>query len=320
MNKRKILITGSCGFVMGNFIRKAIYEKLPYSFVSIDRVNSNTINSMYWNKNHTFHVADIRDQHVIDVIFQFEKPDIVIHGAAETSTDTSLTDPNSFITSNVLGTQVLVNAAIKHGVEKFIYVSTDQIYGQLNSENDASWTEEAPINPRNMYAVSKASGELVVKAANQAHGLIYNITRSANNYGPRQMPDKFLPKAIKQILQGNPISIYGNGLQVRDWIHVFDNCSGIMTVLSDGKPNETYNISANQEFTNIELIQKVCNAMESGHSLISFVDDPRKSCHDFRYSIDSSKLRKLGWVPTMKFKEGLNSCIFWYQNNQWWFK
>jgi dTDP-glucose 4,6-dehydratase len=321
MNKPKILITGSCGFILGNFIRKAIYEKYPYQFVSIDKVNSNAINSMYWNKNHIFHVADIRDQHIVDVIFHFEKPDIVIHGAAETHVDNSLSDPNSFVSSNVLGTQVIVNACIKHKISKLIYISTDEVYGQLTSEYDPPWTEDCHINPRNPYAATKAAGELIVKAAHESHGLVYNITRSSNNYGPRQTADKLLPKAIKNIMQDKPIPIYGKGLQVRDWLHVFDNCAGILTVLQNGKPNETYNISANQELTNIELIQKVCNVMGKGHELISFIEDPRKNGHDFRYSISSNKLRALGWKPAIKLSDGLsNLCIPWYLNNQWWFK
>jgi dTDP-glucose 4,6-dehydratase len=320
VDKLKVLITGSCGFIFGNFIRKAIYEKQPYSFVSIDRINNNTINSMYWNKNHTFHIADIRDQHVIDIIFQFEKPDIVIHGAGETHVDNSLSDPNSFVTSNVLGTQVLINASIKYGVKKFIYISSDEVYGQLTSEDEPSWTEESPLNPRNPYSATKTSGELLVKAANQCHGLIYNITRTVNNYGPRQLSDKFIPKVIKLITQKKPIPIYGNGLQVRDWIHVFDNCNGIMTVLNNGKPNEIYNISANQEYTNLEVVQKICNTMKTGHDLISFVENPRKTGEDFRYSANSDKLQKLGWKPTIKFKDGIEQCTFWFNNNLWWFK
>jgi dTDP-glucose 4,6-dehydratase len=318
MNKKKVLITGSCGFVFGNFIRKAIYEKHPYSFVSIDRVNANAINSMYWNKNHTFHVADVRDQHIIDIIFQFEKPDIVIHGAAEDESANS-----SYLTSNILGTQVITNACVKYNVEKLIYISTDEVYGQLTSEQDPSWTEESPINPRNSYAVTKAASELIVKAANQSHGLMYNIIRSSNNYGPRQTTDKLIPKAIKNILQGTQIPVYGKGLHMRDWTHVFDNCAGILTVLNDGLPNEIYNISSNQEFTNIEVIQKVCNAMEKGYNLISYTDDPRKNVNntDFRYSINSNKLKSLGWKPNIKLSDGLNnSCIPWYLNNQWWFK
>lgn len=325
MAKKKVLITGSCGFIFSNFVRKIIYlsgkepDKYPYTIVSVDRIAKNTINSLYVNKSHTFYVADIRDQHIIDTIFQFEKPDIVIHGAAESFVDTSLTDPNAFVTSNVLGTQVIVNACVKYGVEKLIYVSTDEVYGQLTSETEAGWTEDAPLNPRNPYSATKAAGELLVKAAHQSYGLIYNITRSSNNYGPRQTPEKLLPKAIKCILDGQKIPIYGQGLQIRDWTHVFDNCSAFMTVLNHGKDNEIYNISANQEVTNIEIIQKICNTMNDGHQLISFIEDPRKG-HDFRYSIDSSKIRELGWKPSYRLKEGIADTVEWYLNNKWFLK
>lgn len=312
---KKVLITGTCGFIFSNFVRRAIYEKQPYSFVSIDRVGGNA-NLLYQNKNHTFHLADLRDNHIIDKIFQFERPDIVIHGAAESFVDTSLTDPNSFVTSNVLGTQVVINACVKHNVERLIYVSTDEVYGQLLSESEQAWDEEAPLDPRNPYSASKAAGELMVKAAHHSHGLIYNITRSSNNYGPRQTPEKLIPKAIKCILHGQKIPVYGQGLQIRDWTHVYDNCAAIMTVLNHGKPNQVYNISANQEFPNIEVIQKICNAMGKGHDLISFIEDPRKG-HDFRYSVDSSKIKELGWKPTYKFKEGIVETVEWYKINQW---
>jgi dTDP-glucose 4,6-dehydratase len=315
---KKVLITGTSGFIFSNFIRRAIYEKHPYSFVSIDRIGDKA-NITYEHKSHTFYIADIRDQHIIDKIFQFEKPDIVIHGAAETFVDYSLTDPNSFITSNVLGTQVIINACVKHGVEKLIYISTDEVYGELTSESDVAWTEDSPINPRNPYSAAKASGELLVKAAFTSHGLIYNITRSSNNYGPRQTPEKLIPKAIKCILHEQKIPIYGQGLQIRDWTHVFDNCAAILTVLNQGKPNEVYNISANQEFPNIEVIQKICNAMGKGHELISFIEDPRKG-HDFRYSIDSSKIRELGWKPSVKFKDGIIETVEWYKINNWMLK
>ncbi|CAB4196514.1 RfbB dTDP-D-glucose 4,6-dehydratase [uncultured Caudovirales phage] len=317
MNK-KLLITGTAGFILGNFIRKMVYEKQPYQLVSVDMVKNNT-NSMYWNKNHTFYIADIRDQHIMDKIFQFEKPDIVIHGAAETFVDTSLTDPNSFVTSNVLGTQVIINCCVKYKVERLIHISTDEVYGQLTSEHDAPWTEDAILNPRNPYSATKAAAELLVKAAHDSYGLIYNITRSSNNYGPRQTSEKLIPKAIKCILDGEKIPIYGKGLQIRDWTHVHDNCAGIMAVLNNGVSNETYNIAANQEFTNIEVIQKICNAMNSGHELISYIPDPRMS-HDFRYSIDSSKIKKLGWSPKIKFKEGVCDTVNWYLNNKYFIK
>lgn len=318
MTNKKVLITGSCGFIFGNFLRKAVYEKQPYQLVSVDRVGSKAVNSMYWNKNHIFHIADIKDQHVMDTIFQFEQPDIVIHGAAETSIDNS-TDPNSFVSSNVLGTQVIINCCIKHKVEKLIYVSTDEVYGQLTGETDPSWKETAEINPRNSYAATKAAGELLVKAAHQTHGLIYNITRSSNNYGPRQTPEKLIPKIIKCISQGDKIPIYGQGLEIRDWTHVYDNCAGLMTVLSKGAANETYNIGANQELTNIEVVQKICNIMGKGHELMSFIPDPRLS-HDFRYSSDSSKIRELGWKPNFKFKDGIVNTVEWYMSNQWFLK
>jgi dTDP-glucose 4,6-dehydratase len=316
---KKVLITGTCGFIFSNFIRRAIYEKQPYSFVSIDRVNGNA-NALYSHKNHVFHLADLCDQHIIDKIFQFERPDIVIHGAAESFVDYSLENPNAFINSNVLGTQVVINACVKHKVEKLIYISTDEVYGQLTSESDAPWKEDAPLNPRNPYSASKAAGELLVKAAFESHGLIYNITRSSNNYGPRQTAEKLIPKAIKCILHEQKIPIYGQGLQIRDWTHVFDNCAAVMTVLNNGQPNQTYNISANQELPNIEVIQKICNAMGKGHDLITHIADPRGKGHDFRYSIDSSKIKELGWKPSYKFKEGIVDTVEWYKINQWMLK
>lgn len=322
---KKVLITGTGGFIFSNFVRKAIYDQVKsddrsYKFISVDKVTKTSVlNNIYQNKNHTFYIGDISDPHFINVLFEYERPDVVIHGAAESFVDDSLKDPNKFIQANVLGTQVLVNAAVKWGVEKFIYISTDEVYGQLEKDTDASWTEESPLNPRNPYSASKAAGELVVKAASYSYGLNYNITRSSNNYGPRQTSEKLIPKAIKCILNNEKIPIYGQGLQIRDWTYVADNCNGIMTVLEKGKPNEIYNISANQEFTNIEVIQSICNVMESGHSLISFIKDPRQG-HDFRYSVDCTKLKTLGWKPSYKFKEGLADTIEWYQKNQWFLK
>jgi dTDP-glucose 4,6-dehydratase len=265
---------------------------------------------MYWNKNHIFYVADIRDQHVMDTIFQIEKPDIVLHGAAETFVDYSLSDPNSFVTSNVLGTQIIVNSCVKYKVDKLIYVSTDEVYGQLTSESDSSWTEACSLNPRNPYAATKAAGELLVKAAHESFGLKYNITRSSNNYGPRQTTEKLIPKTIKCILQGKKIPVYGKGLQVRDWTHVYDNCSAIFNIINNGIDNETYNIAANQEFSNIEVIHKICKVIDKGYDLIEHIDDPRGNGHDFRYSVNPTKIKN----------EGIDQCVNWYLMNQWMFK
>ena len=320
---KKVLITGTAGFIGSNLVRKAVYDQKnapTYSFVSIDRVSSNTLNSLYWGKNHTFHIADITDAHVMDVIFQFEKPDIVIHLAANTFVDTSLKDPNSFVNSNVLGTQIIINCCVKYGIEKLVYFSSDEIYGQLINENDPPWTEEAPLNPRNPYAATKAAGELLIKAAHQTHGLTYNITRSSNCYGPRQLPEKLIPKAIKHIMEGKKIPIYGQGQQMRDWTFVADNCTAVMTLLDKATPNQTYNIAAGQEFSNIEVIHQVCNAMGKGHDLIEFIVDPRGGGHDFRYAVDTSKIRALGWKPSYKFKDGIAETVNWYLQNQWFVK
>lgn len=320
---KKVLISGSCGFIFGNFVRKIVYDQKQredkYIISSVDRVTGNALNSMYWNKNHTFYPADVRDQHVMDVIFQREQPDIVIHGAAESFVDTSLKDPNAFVSSNILGTQVVINCCVKHNVQKLIYISTDEVYGQLLSEHDQPWSEDAPLNPRNPYSASKAAGELLVQAAGTTYGLIYNITRSSNNYGPRQWPEKLIPKAIKHILEGKKIPIYGQGKQIRDWIYVADNCTAITTILDKGLPNEIYNISAHQEFTNIETIQSVCNAMGYGHNLIDHIPDPRPG-HDFRYAVDTTKMEALGWKPSYKFKDGIVETVQWYKDNQWFLK
>ncbi len=317
MNKKKILVTGALGFIFSNFIRKAVFDKQNYSYVTLDKaVLPGALNNTYFNKSlSSNYIADITDEHIINRIFELEKPDIVIHGAAETFVDYSLSDPNKFIKSNVLGTQVLLNASMKYNVQKFIYISTDEVYGHLPNDTDPPWAETSELNPRNPYSASKAAGELLVKAAHQSHGLIYNITRSSNNYGPRQTAEKLIPKVIKCIQDGEKIPVYGQGAQIRDWTHVSDNCAGILAVLNKGAPNETYNIAANQEFTNIEVVNMICNAMEKGHDLISFVKD--RPGHDFRYSIDSSKLKSLGWKTQYKFKDGLAETVDWYTSNHW---
>jgi dTDP-glucose 4,6-dehydratase len=320
MNKLKVLCTGSGGFIASNFVRNAIYEKKPYEFVSIDKVTkSSVLNNIYTNKNHQFYIGDIADEHFVNVIFEYERPDIVLHMAAETFVDDSLRDPNKFIHSNVLGTQVLVNASIKWGVKNFIYISTDEVYGQLSDENAEAWKEDAAYNPRNPYSASKAAGEFVVRAANSSFGLNYSITRSCNNYGPRQTAEKFIPKVVKCILEGQKIPVYGQGLQIRDWLHVFDNCAAIIKVLESGKNGEIYNISSNQEFTNIEVVQIICNIIGTGHNLISHIQDPRTG-HDFRYAVDASKMRSLGWEPQWKFKDGIKQTVEWYLNNKFFIK
>lgn len=322
---RKILVSGGGGFIGSNYLRKMIWSQQQpgflgerFNFVSVDRINANALNSMLLSKDHQFYLADITDAHIMDRIFEFEHPDFVVHLAAEASVDRSLSEPNSFVKSNVLGTQVIINCCIKHKTQRLVYAGTDEYYGQLTDEHQASWTEESPMNPRNPYSASKACGELLIKAAHQTHGLQYNITRSSNNYGTHQLPDKLIPRTIKAILEGTKIPIYGEGKQIRDWTFVGDNCNAIKAIILKGSPNEAYNISANQEFSNLEVVHEVCKVMGAGHDQIEFVKDPRGNGHDFRYSVDASKLKALGWQPQVKFKRDLaEKCVRWYQDNRW---
>ena len=319
MKKKKVLVTGSGGFIFSNFIRRAFRTKQPYNLSSLDRVREGQAYNVYLNQDHKFYVCDIRDRHVLDVVFQIESPDVVVHGAAESFVDNSIENAQPFITSNILGTQNIIDACLKWNVKKLVYISTDEVYGHLTDEDAAAWTEDALMNPRNPYAASKASGELLVRAAHQTHGLTFNITRSCNNYGPWQHQEKLLPKIVKSVLHGQKMPVYGQGLQIRDWLHVHDNCDAIFRIINDGVDNETYNISAGQELPNIEVFQRVCNVIEEcggphGHELIEFVKD--RPGHDFRYSIDSSKLRALGWSPEYRFNDGINQTIAWYINNQ----
>lgn len=315
MDRAKVLLTGSAGFIGSNLVRKAIYEKHPYEFYSVDKIaNSSMLNNIYQHKLHEFYVADICDQHIMDKIFEYISPDIVIHMAAESAVDKSINDANVFVNSNILGTQILINLALKYEVKCFLYQSTDEVYGALPSMEGEPWTEEAPLNPRNPYSASKASGELLIRAAGNTHNLPYIIVRSCNNYGPRQTPDKLIARTVKCLLENKQVPIYGQGLQVRDWMHTNDNCGAILKLLSSGKIGETYNISANEERTNIEVVKEICNIMEKDHKNISFIDDPRPG-HDFRYSVNSQKIRKLGWAPVYKFKDGLQKTIEWYLMN-----
>ena len=312
MSKIKLLVTGSGGFIFSNFVRYILKNYSTYSVASIDRCDSTKVlNTIYSNKGHSFHIGDVADEHFINVIFEMEKPDYVIHGAAKSLTDCSTKESLDFVHSNVQGTQIITNACIKHGVKKLIYVSTNEVYG--DSKN-ISRDESHSLHPHDIYAATKAAGELIVQAAN-THGLIYNITRSCNNYGPRQSITNLIPIIVSNILNDKEVTIYTRGDQIRDWIHVQDNCSAILKVMESGKDNEIYNISAKQEFMNIELVHEICNILGRGHEFIKFLED--KSIYDLQYTINNDKLKELGWKPEFKFKDGLFHTVKWYQNNMW---
>jgi len=313
---KKLLVTGTGGFIFSNFVRRLFFRKAPYQVASIDRIREGAaLKDVYSNKNHQFYIGDVADPHFVDVIFEVERPDVVIHGAAETHVDDSIADASPFIRSNLQGTQVIIDACRKWETELLVYISTDEVYGHLETEDAPSWAEDATLNPRNPYAASKAGAELLVRAAHETYGLPYLITRSCNNYGPRQSADKLLPKVIKNVLGSEPVPIYGKGAQVRDWLHVRDNCDAILLLLEKGERNGIYNISAGQELSNLEVVQRVCSALGKGHDLMTFVKD--RLGHDFRYSVDSSRLRALGWAPEFKLTDGLAQTAGWYTSNQW---
>lgn len=311
--KKKVIITGSGGFIFGNFIRQVFYAKIPYTISSIDRVrDSHIIHNIYINQDHQFYIADVRDPHTLRVIFEKERPDIVIHGAAESCIDNGI-DTLSFTTSNVVGTQNIIDQCLAINA-KLIYISTDKVYGSLPNEQASPWTEDFPLNPKNIYSATKAAGELLIQAASQTHNLKFNIVRASNNYGPWQTTEKLIPRIIERVLTNKDISIYGKGDQIRDWIHVNDTCSALFKVVDNGSNGETYNITAKQEFTNLEVAQIICNTLGKGHELLKHVED--RPGHDFRYAMSNEKIKALGWVPEYKFREGIAQTCQWYVNNK----
>jgi len=313
--KKKILVTGSGGFIFGNFIRQVFYAKMPYSISSLDMVlDSHIIHNIYVNADHEFYIADIRDPHILHVIFEKERPEIVIHGAAESCVDKSISSTMPFTTSNVVGTQNVIDECLKLDA-RLIYMSTDEVYGSLKSEKDPPWTEESPLNPRNTYSATKAAGELLVRAAAETHGLRYNIVRASNNYGPWQTSEKLIPRIIYKVLRGEEIPIYGKGDQMRDWIHVYDTCTAFFSVIDSGVNAEVYNITSKQEFMNLEVVQIVCNTLGKGHDLIKHVED--RPGHDFRYAMTNDKIKALGWKPQFKFRDGIHQTCQWYVTNQY---
>lgn len=304
MNKKKILITGSCGFIFSNFIRHLLYESKNYTIVSLDNISDlKNLHNIYSNKSHSFYVGDITDKHFVNCVFELEKPDFVINGANEKF------DNKKIISSNVYGTQNLLEASNKYNIEKFICVSSDQVYGfgSMIKEDDK-------LNPLNLFSASKASSEILTQSISK--NVNYNIVRLCNVFGQRQLNSKFIPITIRNILNNEKTLIYDKGKNTRTWMYILDACSAILYVLENGKEKEIYNISSNWEFSNIEIFNEICNSLELGHDLIEFKDSnsviERTSC--------GNKLRDLGWSPQWKFKDSLKYTAKWYNNNQWIFR
>jgi dTDP-glucose 4,6-dehydratase len=317
----RLLVTGAAGFIGSNFVRMIaaddfkgisrikVLDKLTYAGVKENLASAENLS------NYEFIQGDICDSTLVNKLIN--EVDGIINFAAESHVDRSIKGASDFIQTNVVGVQVLLDAINNSGKKiRFLQVSTDEVYGSISS---GSWTEDSPLQPNSPYSASKASSELLVRAYSRTHGLDAVVTRSSNNYGTYQFPEKLIPVFITNLLEGKKVPVYGTGNNIRDWLHVDDHCRGIFNVLMNGRTGEVYNIGGGREIANIEITGMILDAMGAGESSIEHVKD-RKG-HDFRYSLDWTKInRELGYVPQVKFEDGLRGTIQWYRDNQAWWK
>jgi dTDP-glucose 4,6-dehydratase len=318
----KLLVTGGAGFIGSNFVRMALTDKFPDFNVEqltvLDLLtyagDEENLKPIASDKRYKFVKGDIRDLDLAKKLMQ--DADQIVHFAAESHVDRSIEGGSEFVSTNVMGTQVLLDAAKSSNIKRFVHVSTDEVYGSIS---EGSWPEDHPLLPNSPYSASKAGSDLLVRAYNRTHKLDTVITRCSNNYGQYQFPEKVMPLFITNIIEGKKVPLYGNGLNVRDWLHVDDHCRGIALALTKGRAGEVYNIGGGTELTNVELTHKILKAMGVGEEFIQPVED-RKG-HDLRYSVDISKINKeLGYSPQVNFEEGLEQTINWYKNNEAWWK
>lgn len=314
----RILVTGGAGFIGGNFLRWLLKTHPDWNIINLDLLSyAGSVRSLdtLQGPNYTFIKGDIADTALVDTLFQ-GKLDAVINFAAESHVDRSITGPSIFVQTNILGTQVLLEAARRYGVGRFLQVSTDEVYGSLGETG--IFTEQSPLDPSSPYSASKASADLLVQAYYRTYKLPVLITRCSNNYGPYQHPEKLIPRLIVRALRDQPLPIFGDGLNVRDWIHVMDHVQGLMSVLEKGSPGQVYNLGGNQERPNLWIAQEVLRILGKPASLIQFVTD--RLGHDRRYAIDASYAReKLSWSPQYNVQEGLEQTVAWYcEHQEWW--
>ncbi|WP_434749234.1 dTDP-glucose 4,6-dehydratase [Paenibacillus amylolyticus] len=314
----KLLVTGGAGFIGSNFLLYMLREHPNYEIINVDALtyagNLENLQSIESNPQYTFIKADIADLQQMENIFA-QGIDMVVNFAAESHVDRSILAPDVFVRTNVMGTQVLLDAAKKYQITKFVQVSTDEVYGSLGPTG--LFTEETPLAPNSPYSASKAGGDLLVRAYHETFGLPVNITRCSNNYGPFQFPEKLIPLIISRALKDEAIPVYGDGLNIRDWLYVEDHCRAIDLVIHQGKSGEVYNIGGNNERTNIHIVETVLQQLSKPSSLIQYVQD--RPGHDRRYGIDPTKLEnELGWKPVHNFETGIKETIQWYLNNQEW--
>lgn len=316
---KKLLVTGGAGFIGSCFIRHILNKYSDYKVINLDILtyagNLENLNDIENSPNYTFVHGNICDKRLVrDLISQ---ADWVVNFAAESHVDRSITGPEIFIETNVQGTLNLLQACKEVGIEKYLQVSTDEVYGTLGKTG--YFTETTPIEPNSPYSASKAGADLLVRAYYETYKLPALITRCSNNYGPYQYPEKLVPFFISQLLKGEKVPVYGDGLNVRDWLYVYDHCEAIDTVLHKGKIGEVYNIGGHNEKTNIEITKIVLKAMGKDESSIKYVED--RLGHDKRYAIDNTKIQtELGWKPSLTFEEGIKLTIDWYLKNQAWMK
>lgn len=315
----KLLVTGGAGFIGSNFVLYMLQQHPDYEIINVDALtyagNLENLKAIEQNPNHTFVKADICDAAKMDELIG-QGVDIVVNFAAESHVDRSILEPDVFVKTNVLGTQVLLDAAKKHNIKKFVQVSTDEVYGTLGETG--LFTEETPLTPNSPYSASKAGGDLLVRAYHETFGLPVNITRCSNNYGPYQFPEKLIPLIISKALNDQPLPVYGDGLNIRDWLYVEDHCSAIDLVIHEGVNGEVYNIGGNNERTNLHIIRTILEQLGKPESLITYVQD--RPGHDRRYGIDPTKItNELGWKPKHNFETGIRETISWYLSNEdWW--
>ncbi|MGE6893903.1 dTDP-glucose 4,6-dehydratase [Priestia flexa] len=316
-----ILVTGGAGFIGSNFVRHMIETYPHYKIVNYDLLtyagNLENLKDIESHENYTFVKGDINNRELVDHLVKFHSVDVIVNFAAESHVDRSITEPDIFVKSNVLGTQALLDVAKANNLQKYVQVSTDEVYGSLGETG--YFTEETPLAPNSPYSASKAGGDMLVSAYHETFGMNVNITRCSNNYGPYHFPEKLIPLMVTNALEGKELPIYGDGKNVRDWLHVKDHCAAIDLVIHKGKSGEVYNVGGHNERTNNDIVHLIVEKLGVSQDLIKFVED--RLGHDRRYAIDPKKLEmELGWKPKYTFDTGIVETINWYVENQEWWK
>lgn len=318
-----IIVTGGAGFIGGNFIHYWMVHHKEDRLVCIDKLtyagNVATLQSVWDKPNFRFAQIDICNREAVNLLFDEEKPDVVVNFAAESHVDRSIENPSIFLETNIIGTSALMDACRKYGVSRYHQISTDEVYGDLPLDRpDLFFTEETPLHTSSPYSSSKASADLLVQAYYRTYGLPVTISRCSNNYGPYHFPEKLIPLMIINALYDKPLPVYGDGLNVRDWLYVEDHCRAIEAILEKGRIGQVYNVGGHNEMSNIDIVKLICQMLDKPESLIQYVSD-RKG-HDRRYAIDPTKIHdELGWLPTTTFAEGIRKTVAWYLDNKdWW--